>query len=102
MRRSGRSRIITAQTTRLWCISGTCARRSRRILRIRNASGRYGERGIALIREKESMSMTARFFLVFLMSAALGIGAFMLLWGFRVSVYNLLYDWGYYDAVRED
>lgn len=36
------------------------------------------------------------------MSAALGIGAFMLLWGFRVSVYNLLYDWGYYDAVRED
>lgn len=46
------------------------------------------------------MSMTARFFLVFLMSAALGIGAFMLLWGFRVSVYNLLYDWGYYDAVK--
>ena len=48
------------------------------------------------------MSMTARFFLVFLMSAALGIGVFVLLWGFRVSVYNLLYDWGYYDAVRED
>lgn len=55
-----------------------------------------------MIRRKESLSLTSKFFMLFLFSALLGIGVFLLLWGFRVSVYNLLYDCGYYSAVRED
>ena len=55
-----------------------------------------------MIKRKESLPLTAKFFLIFFFSAMLGIGTFLLLWGFRVSVYNLLYDCGYYAAVRED
>lgn len=45
--------------------------------------------------------MTTRFFLLFAASAALGVLAFVALWGFRVDFYNLLYDQGYFDAVQD-